>query len=119
MNAHRWCGDRSWRLRWLPGNKQRSGKTLPFLKSSCPGLCRDRGLIGRSGRPYGGEELVHLRLQALVLVRQELRRRKYLGRSRPGVARAAVDVGNGGRDLGGADRRLLDAAGDFLSRGAL
>src|SRR3954462_15058456 len=64
---------------------------------------RNDGLRG----PDGCEELVDLGLQPLVLVRQQLRRRQDLGGGRARVTGAPVDVGDGGRDLGGADRRLL------------
>src|SRR3954466_11481217 len=91
--------------------KQSSSLRINWIAS----FARNDGLRG----PDGSEKLVDLGLQPLVLVRQQLRRGQDLGGGGAGVAGAAVDVGDGGRDLGGADRRLLDATGDFLRRGAL
>src|ERR1043166_1082812 len=87
-----------------------------WMAGTSPAMTQPSGDLSRA---YRREEFVDLGLQPLVLVRQELSRREYLRGGRSGVAGAAVDVGDGGRNLGGADRGLLDAAGDFLGGGAL
>src|ERR1700680_603588 len=92
----------------------------PGSQSSCARSPPQRLSAERILRsPDGGEEFDHLGLQALVFVRKQLRGRKNLGGGRAGIAGAAVDVGDRGRDLGGTNGRLLDVAGDFLGRSAL
>ena len=65
------------------------------------------------------QEPADFELEAVAVAGQRLRRRQHLRRRRAGLAGAALHVGDVGRDLLGALRRLLHVAGDLLRRGAL
>src|SRR4051794_34369901 len=78
-----------------------------------------RWLNAGLGRPDRIQELANLGLEACAIAGQHLRRRQDLRGSRAGLARAALHVGDVGRHLLGALRRLLHVPGDFLGGCAL
>src|SRR5712672_1509967 len=69
--------------------------------------------------PHRIEELADLELEAIAVTGQRLRRREHLRRSRSGLARPALHVGDVGGNLLGAVSRLLHVAGNFLGRRTL
>src|SRR5579864_3043806 len=67
----------------------------------------------------GAEEAAHFGLQPIAFAGQRAGRRQYLRGRRASLAGAALNLGDAGRDLLRAGRRLVDVAGDFLRRTTL
>jgi hypothetical protein len=96
---------------------------LPSLAATASPMRRNLAPRGArlcvSGRSHGVEEPVDLKLRAVAIAGQRLRRGQHLRGGGSRLARTALNVGDVGRHLVGALCRLLNVAGNFLGRGTL
>src|SRR5437870_3271955 len=97
-----------------------SSQTMPELRLAPEYL---KPSIEPAGRPAitlrVGAALLHFGREVEALARKRLRRNQRLRGGSAGFARAAIDIGDVGCDLGGPMGGLLNVAGNFLGRGTL